>query len=150
MPNRLGFRLILVLKLKLNSADTITQILSLSDEDIGSVTALAVTLYLTWPKLYVGNAKKAHYRDQITFCWVGLIWISSLECNSRYGGAKLSTIGTNCRNIMTETIGMVFSMARKGVKNPMSMTTEALEHTFGAYRAERREPTVLEFTEIED
>ena len=51
---------------------------------------------------------------------------------------------------MTETIGMVFSMARKGVKNPRYMTTEALEHTFGAYRAERREPTVLGFTEIED
>ena len=139
-----------LLVLRLNSADTITRLLSLSDEDIGSVAVLAVTLYFTRLKLYAVNAKKAHYRDRITFCWAGLIWITSLECHSRYGGAKLSTIATNCRNIMTETIGMIFSMARQGVKNPRYMTTEALEHTFGAYRAERREPTVLGFTEIED
>jgi hypothetical protein len=51
---------------------------------------------------------------------------------------------------MTETIGMIFCMARKGVKNPRYMTTEALEHTFGAFRAERREATILRFMEIED
>jgi hypothetical protein len=41
-------------------------------------------------------------------------------------------------------------MARKGVKNSRYVTTEALEHTFGAFHAERREATVLGFTEIED
>jgi hypothetical protein len=51
---------------------------------------------------------------------------------------------------MTETIGMIFCMARKGVKNPRYMTTEALEHMFGAFCAERREATILGFMEIED
>ena len=139
-----------LLVLKLNSSDTVMKLLTLSDEDVGSTAVLAITLYFTRLKLYAVNAKKANYRDRITFCWAGLLWITSLECHSKYGGKKQSTIATNSRNIMTETIGMIFSMARKGVKNPRYMTTEALEHTFGAFRAERREATVLGFTEIED
>jgi hypothetical protein len=139
-----------LLVLKLNSLDTVTKLLRLSDEDVGSTVVLTITLYFTRLKLYAVNAKKANYRDRITFCWAGLLWITSLECHSKYGGKNQSTIATNCRNIMTETIGMIFSMARKGVKSPRYMTTEALEHTFGAFRAERREATVLGFTEIED
>ena len=41
-------------------------------------------------------------------------------------------------------------MARKGVNNPRCMIIEALEHTFGAFCADRKEVTVLGFTEIED
>ena len=51
---------------------------------------------------------------------------------------------------MTLRISMVFSRAGKGVNNSRYMTTEALEHTFGAYHAERKEAKVLGFTEIED
>lgn len=43
---------------------------------------------------------------------------------------------------------MDFSRAGKGVDNSRYMTTEALEHTFGAYHAGRKEATVL--GEIED
>jgi hypothetical protein len=68
-----------LLVLKLNSSDTVMKLLTLSDEDVGSTAVLAITLYFTRLKLYAVNAKKANYRDRITFCWAGLLWITSLE-----------------------------------------------------------------------
>ena len=84
--------------------------------------------------------------------FVGQHYFGSLPLNviPNMAGKNQSTIATNCHNIMTETIGMIFCMARKGVKNPRYMTTEALEHMFGAFCAERREATILGFMEIED
>ena len=95
----------------------------MSEEEVGSTAILAITLFFTGLKLYAVNAKKASYQDRITFCWAALLWITSFECHSKYGRKNQSTIATNCHNIMTETIGMIFCIARKGVKNLRYMTT---------------------------
>jgi hypothetical protein len=97
-----------LLVLKLYTSYTVLKLLTLSDEDIGSTAVLAITLYFTRLKLYTVNAKKAYYRDRITFCWVGLLWITSIECHSKYDRKKQTTIATNCHSIMTETIGVIF------------------------------------------
>jgi hypothetical protein len=55
----------------------------------------------------------------------------------------------NERNIITETVGTLFVVVREDVVRPRGLTTEGIEHTFALMRYEKKEPTVLEMTEIE-
>lgn len=68
-----------------------------------------------------------------------------------------STLGTNQknmlankRNIVTETLSMVFLMARSDVQRPRYLTSEPAEHTFGGWRGKKREARMIECLEIED
>ena len=42
------------------------------------------------------------------FCWKGLLWITFLECHSKYSGKNESTNAISCHNIITKTIDMIF------------------------------------------
>ena len=55
----------------------------------------------------------------------------------------------NKRNVITETVGTSFVVVRDDVVRPRGLTTKGVEHTFALIRSEKKEPTVLERTEIE-
>lgn len=57
---------------------------------------------------------------------------------------------TNRRNLITETLGLVFARARSDVIALRHTTTEPCEHTFGGGRSENREFTVLELIHLEE
>ena len=134
--------------LRLASADTVAKVATLVNEEAGSVCSLCVTLYFMRLKLYAVNTKKAYYRDRISFLWASMIWLTSFEWKSTMG-TNQSNMTTNRRNVMTETIALVFAMARDDVSKPRYTTTESNEHLFGGWRGERREATTQECTEIE-
>lgn len=134
--------------LRLASAATVAKVATLVNEEAGSVCTLCVTLYFMRLKLYAVNTKKAYYRDRISFLWASMIWLTSFESKSPMG-TNQSNMTINRRNLITETIALVFAMARSDVSKPRYLTTECNEHIFGGWRGERREATTQECTEIE-
>ena len=134
---------------RLASAKSVAKVAMLSNEEVGSVSVLCLTLYFIRLKLFAVNAKKGNFRDRITFLWASTIWLTSFESKSLLG-TNQSNMSTNRRNLLTETIALVFAMARNDVTKPRMLTTEPNEHTFGGWRSDKREATVQECTEIEN
>ena len=134
--------------LRFSSTATVAKVATLVNEEAGSVCTLRATLYFMRLKICAVNTKKACYRDRISFLWASMIWLTSFECKSPMGN-NLSNVTINRRNLMTETIALVFAMARSDASKPRCLTTECNEHVFGGWRGERREATTQECTEIE-
>ena len=65
-------------------------------------------------------------------------------------GTNQANILANRRNIVTETMGLIFIMVCDNIIKPCYCTSEPTEHTFVGWRGEKRAATVLECTEIED
>ena len=63
---------------------------------------------------------------------------------------KPEKMATNRRNLITETLGLVFAGARSDVIALRHTTMEPCEHTFGGGRSENREFTVLELIHLEE
>eukprot|EP00957_Ditylum_brightwellii_P043846 3324403-Ditylum_brightwellii.AAC.1 len=103
--------------LRLQSVETVAKLVMLFNEDVGSVSTLCVTLYFMRLKLFAVNTKKAYYRDFISFLWVSMIWLTSFESKSPLG-TNQSNMAINCCNLITETIGLVFAMARDNILKP--------------------------------
>lgn len=134
--------------LRLASVATVAKVATLVDDEAGLVCALCVTLYFMRLKLYAVNTKKAYYRDRISFLWASMIWLTSFEWKSTLC-INQSNMTTNRHSLMTETIALIFAMARADVSKPRYLTTECNGHIFGGWRGERREATTQECTEIE-
>ena len=135
--------------LRLASADTVGKLASMYREEVGSVSVLCVTLYFMRLKLFAVNTKRALYRDRIAFLWASLLWLTSFESKSPLG-TNQSNMTINKRNLMTESIALVFAMARVDVVKPRYLTTECNEHIFGGWRGQKREATTQECTELEE
>ena len=58
-----------------------------------------------------------------------MIWITPIK--------KQTIMITNRRNIVTETIGNIFMLARNDIPNPRLITSEPNEYTFGGWRTEK-------------
>ena len=134
--------------LRLASADTVAKVATLVDGEAGSVCSLCITLYFMRLKLHAVNTKKANYRDRISFLWASMIWLTSFEWKYTLG-TNQSNMTTNRRGIVTETIALVFAMARDDVDKPRHLTTESNDRLCGGWRSQRREATIQERTEIE-
>ena len=82
--------------------------------------------------------------ERMQYLWAALIWYTSFN-------PKCATnMLTNKRNIVIETIAMMFLLPRSDVSVPRHLTSEPCEHTFGGYRCTHREFTVLQLIEMEE
>jgi hypothetical protein len=52
----------------------------------------------------------------------------------------------NKRNMVAETLAVIFLVSRGDTPNPRHLTSEPAEHTFGSMRVVIQEPTVHEMT----
>ena len=77
-----------------------------------------------------------------------MIWLSSVTSKSMLG-TNQNNSRVNVRNTLTETTGMVFSMARNNTIAPRFLTTEPNEHKISGWRMRKREATVLEVNQME-
>ena len=131
-----------LLPLKLASKDTVLKLCSLQNESEESISVLCITLYLARLKLFAVNTSNLEYQRRIALLWASMIWMTSFT----HQGTSI----TKKRNIVTETIGLIFLFARKDVMFPRYCTEEPCEHVFGGWRQEKREATIIELVQIEE
>ena len=116
-------------------------------EDIETVSVMCVLLYFTHLKLFSLNANKCGWQEIVVFCWCYMIWLSSFTSKSRLG-TNQNNYRVNVHNTLTETIGMVFSMARNNIIAPRFLTTEPNEQNIVGCRMMKKEATVLEVNQM--
>ena len=99
----------------LASPDTVTRIASLRDsEDTGSVALMCATMFFLRLRLYAVNGHNIPARERITYIWVSMIFLTSYSSKSVLG-TNQKNLSINRRNLVTETLGLVFACARPDV-----------------------------------
>ena len=77
-----------------------------------------------------------------------MIWLSSFTSKSSLD-TNQNNYRANVRNTLTETIGMVLSMASNDIIALRFLTTEPNEHNITGWIIRKREATVLEVNKME-
>ena len=95
----------------------------------GDKSALAVTLLLMNLHLHAVDSKDCPANHKAIYLWASMIWFTSIS------GVSLVTK----RNIVTETIAMMFLVVREDVLYTRYATSETLEQKFGDTRSVERE-----------
>ena len=95
----------------------------------GNKSALAVTMLLMSLHLHASVSKDCPAKHRAIYLWSSMIWFTSIS------GVSLVTK----RNIVTETIAMMFLAVREDVLYLRYCTSETLEQKFGDCRAVERE-----------
>jgi len=108
---------------------------NMSLEEHKSFVALGYTLFFIRLHLFCANGNNVPSETRIFGLSCSAIWFTSLM-----GIAKITK-----KNIVLETIGMVFLVSRNEVCHPRKLMTEPVEHHFGDTRSDKREFTVLEY-----
>jgi len=127
------------LVLDLCSADTVSKILNLEDEDPVTNITLCLTLYFMRVRLFAVNCKgQLSANERIVMLWSSLVFMIHID------GAFITTK----RNLINECIGLCFLIMRDDVIQPHRLTSEPSEHTFALVRTMVREFTVLDFENL--
>ena len=117
-------------------------------EYIGRVAVMCVSLYFTRLKLFDINENICGWRERVVFYWCSMIWLSSFTSKSSLD-TNQNNYRANVRNTLTETIGMVLSMASNDIIALRFLTTEPNEHNITGWIIRKREATVLEVNQME-
>jgi hypothetical protein len=80
--------------------------------------------------------------------WSSTIWITSFGYKSTLGTNQANMLA-NRRNIVTEAIAFIFLFIHAVMIQPRYATSEPCEHTFGGWRCQKREASVMECIELE-
>ena len=97
-----------------------------------------MTMYFCRLHLFAVNADHVTADRRAKYLWASCLWLLSLE------GACVVTK----RNILAETIALVFLVYRDDVCKARGLTSEGAEHFFGILRTIIPEFTVLQFTQL--
>jgi len=103
-------------------------------------SAMAFSLCFIHTHLYCANTKELSAETHVMGLWLPMIWLTSLE------GISYITK----RNLVYETVRLVFVISQSDVYHPHFVMMEPLEHLFGDLRTMHREFTVLEFIDMID
>ena len=129
---------------KLTSYDTLQKLEALLASDApnayADAGALAATLFFMRLHLHAINGIDVPARQRAVYLWITMIWLTSLH----------GTCVTTRRNILAETISMVFLVMRSDVRKPHLLTSEPAEHDFGTTRTKKREFTSAEFASLSE
>lgn len=130
--------------LSLASAKTIQRLQSYTETegvkyDVGNHAATVVSLVFLRLRAYAVNANGLRWRDRALYSFITFLWFSSFQC---------STMIANKRNMLLETVGIMFLVARRDVAHPRRTTSECNEHTYGMWRMSLREFNVEQLIRI--
>jgi hypothetical protein len=97
------------LLLKLASADPIQKLhnLALQDRmncDVGNHAVTVISLLFVRLRAFAVNSRMLPWRDRALYSWVMLVWFTSFHTSG-------STMMTNKRNMLLETVGILFLIA---------------------------------------
>ena len=132
-----------LLVLKLASYKTIKALVELDSNAVGDVAVVCAILYFTILRLYVVNAKEVSWKERLIYHWASLLWFTSFD-------GCAGTMYKNQKNMVIETIGMMFLFPLSDFYNPRLASSEPCEHTFGSYRKIEREFIVETLMQIQD
>lgn len=110
---------------------------NISPNDIG---ALAATPFFMNLHLHAVNGNGVPAVHRVFFLWTSMIWMTTLS------GVCITTK----RNIVSETIAMIFLVLRSDVNKPRLLTSEPAEHDFGTTRTKKREFTACELASLSE
>lgn len=117
---------------KLNGLLLGTEFCDLCSINPGSHAVTVVSLVFLRLRTYAVNARGLSWMHRVWYIWLTFIWFSSFHTAG-------STMMPNKRNMLLETIGILFLVTRDDVMHPRRNTSECNEHTFGMWRTIRRE-----------
>jgi hypothetical protein len=127
------------LVLRLNSADTVSKILMLENQDAESQITLSLALYFNRVHLFAVNCKRTlRASERVTMLW------SSLLFSLHVDGVSIITK----RNWIVECVSLSFLMLRSDVTQPHRLTEEPSEHFFAILRTIVREFTLMDFLNL--
>jgi hypothetical protein len=129
------------LVLRLESSDTIQRLLSFDFADVGNMAVTIVLLVFMRLRSCAVNSRELPWKHRALYSWATFLWFSSFHT----GG---STMMINKRNLLLESVGMLFLVTRKDVSQPQRMTSDCNEHTFGMYRMMLREFNIEQLIRI--
>ena len=107
--------------------------------DVGNYAVTVVSLVFLRLRAYAVNAINLRWRARALYAFTTFLWFSSIQC---------STMLANKRNMLLETVGIMFLVARGDVSHPRRTTSECNEHTYGMWRMALREFNVEQLTRI--
>ena len=88
-------------------------------------------------RLYAINARKANWKLRCAFSLASTIWFTSFHTSG-------STMLANKRNMVLETVALLFLATRDDYPQPRRGMSEPNEHTYGMLRMLLREFTVVD------
>ena len=98
------------LLLKLASVETIQKLVNLTSRDnlncdVGNYAATVVSLVFLRLRVYAVNARSLPWQDRAIYAWLTVIWFTSFQTSG-------STMMANKRNMLLETVGILFLVTR--------------------------------------
>lgn len=136
------------LVLRLASSDTIHKLNSMSGVvesscsiNPGSLSVTVVSILFLRLRVFAVNARGLSWMHRVWYTWITFLWFSSFHASG-------STMMPNKRNMLLETIGVLFLVTRDDVVHPRRCTSECNEHTFGMWRTIRHEFNVEQLFRI--
>ena len=118
--------------LRLASASTVKKIIDLDSKDTGNVSVTILSLMFMRMRSYAVNSRTATWDERATMSYAALLWFTSFHTSG-------STMMANKRNMILETVGVLFLVTRSDVSQPRRCTSESNEHTYGCWRQILRE-----------
>ena len=129
------------LPLRLASCETVSKLISCNFPDVGNCAATIVSLTFLRLRSYAVNARNIKWKDRAVYTWASLLWFTSFHTPG-------STMIANKRNMLLETVGLLFLVTRCDVSQSRRITSECNEHTYGMYRMHTREFNVEQLIRI--
>ena len=148
------------LVLKLCSPKTISKLMTCHITDVGNLSTLVVSLTFIRLRIYSVNASNLCWKERCIYQFLSLLWFTSFHTPYRYVirivNMKLtqlillfiSTMLPNKRNMLLETVGLLFLFTRDDVSQGSRLTSECNEHTYGFWRMIIREFSVEQLIRI--
>ena len=103
---------------------------------------MCLILYFLRLRLYAINGKDVPYRERIHYLWVSIIILTSFTLKSKKG-INHSNMLTNCHNIFTDNLAIVFVISGSDVCIPRYLTTETNEHILVGWCGELQEAITM-------
>ena len=129
------------LPMKLASTSTIRNLIACSFPDVGNCAVTIVSLAFMRLRSYSVNARKLDWKARAIYSWATLLWVTSFHTSG-------STMMANKRNMLLESVGILFLVCRDDVHHPRRLTSECNEHTYGNWRMILREFNVEQLIRI--
>ena len=128
--------------LALYSDKVVKSVLELSNlSSAGNASVVAVSLVMYRMRLYAVNARKASWKLRCIFSLASTIWFTSFHTSG-------STMMANKRNMVLETVAILFLVTRDDFPQPRRATSEPNEHVYGMLRMLLREFTVVDVNDL--
>ena len=114
------------LPMRLASFATLTQMINKNYKDVGNCAVPTVSLAFMRLRSYAVNGRNINWKERSIYTWCTFIWKTSFHTQG-------STMLTNKRNDLLETVGLVFLLPCSDVSQARRLTLECNEHMYGFF-----------------